>query len=104
MSAMATVNLYINDVAVNVDNLNKKQSAEFRRALLTVLKPANKHLYLELDLDAHEEHGILTCTNEDDAIVCLPPEVVSRVNKFVYVPVVSEWNPTSRITVLMSLM
>ena len=99
---MATVHLYINNVDVNVDNLNKKQAAEFRRALLSVLKPFNKNCYLELDLESHDEHGILTCTDQNDETMSLPPEVTSRTNKFVNIPMGSEWNPEDRVTVLMS--
>lgn len=102
MSTMATIHLYINSVAVNVGNLNKKQSTEFRRALLAVLKPFNKNCYLELDLDSHDEHGILTCTDQHDEVASLPPEVTCRTNKYVHIPMGSEWKPDDRVTVLIS--
>jgi hypothetical protein len=102
MPTKATIHLYINNVAVNVDTLTKKQSAEFRRALLAVLKPANKNCYLELDLDSSDEYGILTCTDENDMDMSFPVEVKSRTNKYVYIPV-DEWNPEHRTTILISM-
>jgi hypothetical protein len=102
MPNQATVHLYINNVAVNVETLNRTKAAEFRRVVLELLKPANKNCYLELDLDSNDEHGILTCTDQHDKDMCFPPEVVSRMNKYVYVPL-GEFNPENRTTILISM-
>jgi hypothetical protein len=104
MTKSIAVHLYINNVAVNVYNLTKRQSHEFRRALLNTIKPANKHRYLELDLDSNEEYGILTCTDESDTPVDVPNDISVRVNKYMHVPVESEWKTDERVTVLMSIL
>jgi hypothetical protein len=99
------VHLYINGYAMNVYNLNKLQAKEFHRALLQHLKPINKNQYLELDLDSNEEYGILKCTNEHDTFVELPTEVVSKINRYMYIPVSNNvWNTEDKISVLLSLM
>jgi hypothetical protein len=99
------VHMYVNNIAIDVYNLTKTQSFEFRSALLNQLKPLNKQFYLELDLEFNEEYGILKCTNEHGEYVAIPNDILSKINRYIYIPipVSNGWKSEDKITVLLSL-
>jgi hypothetical protein len=99
-----SIHIHVNNVEVHMDTLSRKQESEFKRAFLSYFKPLNKNQYLELDLDSNNEYAVLKCTNQHDIPCELPKEITSRLNQYVYIPVVSEWKPTDRITIVMSFL
>ena len=92
--------LYIDNVSKNVCELNRTQGYALKLALLQTLKPANKHCYLEVDLDSNDEYAILTCTDEHDKQSELPIDLVSRTNKYIPV-IIPEWK-VGNIKILLS--
>ena len=80
------VHIYIDGAAVNACEFNKTKTREFQSVLLNALKPANKNHYLELDMDSNDEHSVITCTNEHDAAIPIPADILARTNKYVAIP------------------
>lgn len=101
-SNTVSIHMYLNGAEINVETLSRKQSYEFQRAFLSYFKPHSKNQYLEIDLDSHNEYGILKCTNQHDMPCEIPKEITSRLNQYIHLPVSAEWKPSDRITVVMS--
>jgi hypothetical protein len=102
MSSLA-VHIYINGSAVNACEFNKTKSNEFRTLVLAALKPVNKNHYLELDMDTHDEYGILTCTDERDNPITVPSDVSTRTNKYIAISPSSAWTH-GNLKILMSFL
>jgi hypothetical protein len=89
--ASLAVHIYINGVAVNACELNRTKSYEFRMIVLNTLKPMNKNHYLDIDMDSNDEYGIITCTDEHDKVIPIPPDIIARTNKYIGIPTSSDW-------------